>query len=365
MDTFFNDFYNLNISTGILWWALGAIVLTLLVKRFLSKYIARLFVKLLRKTGRRIDEPVFYQLLVAPLEAFLVWFIILLSLEKIRLPNAVKDYMVYHNVTLGNILQALSATLLIILFTWLLLRAIDFIADILKKRANLTEGQGDDQLIVFFKDFFKVILVIIGILLVLRFALGYNISNLVTGLGIMGAAIALATKESLENLIASFIIFFDKPFTTGDILKVHDVSGTVERIGLRSTRIRTDAKTYVTVPNKQMVDSIVDNHSLRTQRKAGVVLQIDTGTSPQKLQQFIAHIDQLLNGTPLVESHSVMLNDIVKDAFVVPVDYFTAPVDPQEFNHLKNDLNFKLLELLEKDGVSLSGERQELSVQRG
>ncbi len=77
----------------------------------------------------------------------------------------------------------------------------------------------------------------------------------------------MATRESLENLIASFIIFFDKPFMVGDLVKVQSITGTVEKIGLRSTRIRTDQKTYVTMPNKQMVDSIMDNLSLRAPRR--------------------------------------------------------------------------------------------------
>ena len=96
-----------------------------------------------------------------------------------------------------------------------------------------------------------------------RFVLNFNISNLITGLSIITAAVALATRESLENLIASFIIFFDKPFTMGDLVKVENITGNVERIGLRSTRIRTDQKTFITVPNKKMVDSILDNLSLR------------------------------------------------------------------------------------------------------
>ena len=91
-------------------------------------------------------------------------------------------------------------------------------------------------------------------LVIIRFAFGWNIGSLLTGLSIVGAAIALALKESLENLIASFIIFFDKPFATGDLVKVNAITGTVEKIGLRSTRIRTEQKTFVTVPNKQMVD---------------------------------------------------------------------------------------------------------------
>ncbi|MFX4531874.1 mechanosensitive ion channel domain-containing protein, partial [Acinetobacter baumannii] len=91
---------------------------------------------------------------------------------------------------------------------------------------------------LFFKDFFKVLIVINGILMIIHFSLHKNIGNLLTGLSIVGAALALATRESLENLIASFIIFFDKPFSAGDLVKVHAFTGVVEKIGLRSTRIR-------------------------------------------------------------------------------------------------------------------------------
>ncbi len=164
-------------------------------------------------------------------------------------------------------------------FIWLLLRIIDFIATILEKKANLTADQTDNQLIVFFRDFFKVIIAIIGLMMVLNYAFGLNVGSMITGLSIVGAGIALALRESLENLIASFIIFFDKPFTTGDLVKVNNITGTVEKIGLRSTRIRSDQKTYVSVPNKQMVDSVLDNLSLRTQRKGELKLEIGLTTS--------------------------------------------------------------------------------------
>src|SRR5439155_27022864 len=113
---------------------------------------------------------------------------------------------------------------------------------------------------------------------------------------IVGAAIALALRESLENLIASFVIFFDKPFTTGDFVRVQSVAGNVERIGLRSTRIRTTDKSYVTVPNKQMVDSILDNVTLRSQIRGEINLFIDLQTSPARIQQLLDAIKKYLSG---------------------------------------------------------------------
>src|SRR5882724_3032250 len=132
-------------------------------------------------------------------------------------------------------------------------------------------------------------------------------------------------RKALKNPIASLITFFAKPFTAGDVLKVNNISGTVERIGLRSTRIRTDQKTYVTVPNKQMVDGIVDNLTLRTQRKGELRLELSLSTPSDALFSTIEGIRTILENNK-VENSSAFLNDISGRAFLVNVDYFTSPV---------------------------------------
>ena len=79
---------------------------------------------------------------------------------------------------------------------------------------------------------------------------------MVAGLGIGGLAIALAAQDTLENVIASFIIFLDKPFKQGDYISVSGAKGVVERIGFRSTRIRTLEKSYLTIPNKIVAQNV-------------------------------------------------------------------------------------------------------------
>lgn len=226
---------------------------------------------------------------------------------------------------------------------------------ILHQRASLASDQSDNQLVVFFKDFFKVLIVIFGFLLILKFALHYQIGTLFTGLSIATAAIALATRESLENLIASFIIFFDKPFTTGDLVKVQNITGTVEKIGLRSTRIRTDQKTFVTVPNKQMVDSIMDNLSLRTQRKAFVQLELSGDTSRGSVNDLVIAIENMLGKKDKIEDHSVFLADISKNALIVQIEFFTASIPPEDFNDLRQDVNFSIVDLLSETNIQLAG----------
>lgn len=353
----FSDCYTLN--NPQLWYAIGAIALAWLIKRFVSKRFARFMVKQLNRSGRKINEEAFLNLLIRPLEVVFFWIVVIISLEKLELPDLVKNYVLLGKLTVSGVFKIISLIILISLVIWLLLRLIDYAAMVLETRANQTVSQGDNQLIVFFKDFFKVILVITGFLLILKFAFGQHIGNLLTGLSIVGAAIALATRESLENLIASFVIFFDKPFTTGDFVKVQNVSGIVEKIGLRSTRIRTDSKTFVTVPNKQMADSIVDNHSLRTQRRGLINIEIEAATGHEKITILINRLKQMLGEQKELESFAVHLSEIRHSLCTIPVEYFTAHIEIEEFNRIKNDINFRVIALLDELQVKLADPRPE------
>ncbi|MEP7319545.1 MAG: mechanosensitive ion channel domain-containing protein [Panacibacter sp.] len=198
----------------------------------------------------------------------------------------------------------------------------------------------------------------------LRFTFNYDVSKLITGLSIVGAAIALATKESLENLIASFIIFFDKPFTTGDLVKVQGFTGNVERIGLRSTRIRTDHKTYITVPNKQMVDTILDNISLRTQRRAEIKLEIGLSATLPQLKKLIPEIKNLLQ-QDAISSSVVFLSDTGKNAHIITVEFFSGMHQTiNEFNSLREEINFKVIELLSENKIELAAASTDIVVKQ-
>lgn len=331
----------------------GILLLLFILKRYLSRYVAGLLFIIITRMVRGVDKKTFVKLVVSPLEVFLMVLASLIALDKLTFPKALNVDI--YKANLHEFVDAISVIVLIIVFIWLLLRIMDFITMILHHRADQTADPTDNQLIVFFKDFFKVVLVIFGILLILKFAFHYNISNLLTGLSIATAAIALATRESLENLIASFIIFFDRPFTMGDQVKVQEITGTVERIGLRSTRIRTDQKTYVTVPNKQMVDSILDNLSLRTQRRAFVQLKLHAETPHAAVNQFVQRVkNSLTQRKDQVETNTVFLSDIVENAFIIHVEFFSAPIPVADFNDLRQQVNLSLINLMEEMNIRLA-----------
>lgn len=331
---------------------LFAIFLALLLRRFISKYLASLLYKLISKTNKNLHKAAFVNLIIPPLDLFLFLLISFIALDKLQYP-ADLNFKVY-KISIFQMVDALCNMALILSFIWLCLRAIDFMAMVLQEKAIQSNDQTDNQLVIFFKDFFKAILVLIGLLLILQFAFNKNVGNLITGLSIAGAAIALSTKESLENLIASFIIFFDKPFTVGDMVRVNNFSGTIEKIGLRSTRIRTDEKTYISVPNKQMVDSIVDNVSMRTQRKGFLQLEISLATTPQQLQALTPAIKQILQ-KPEIESISVFFKETGKNAHVFEVNYFTTMEQTLfDFFSLREEINLAIISLLSQNGVALA-----------
>ena len=340
---------------------LATIVVAIIIKRIVSKYVAHLLYKLVAKASKNLAKKSFSDLVVQPLNLFFVLLITFIAFEKLNFPEAL-DFKVY-KVTVKAIIECITNGTLVVAFIWLCLRVMDFIAMIMEEKAHQTNDLSDNQLIVFFKDFFKVILVIIGVLLVLRFSFHKNIGNLLTGLSIVGAAIALATRESMENLIASFIIFFDKPFIMGDVVKVQNFIGTIEKIGLRSTRIRTESKTYITVPNKQMVDSILDNITLRTQRKVEFRLELALSTSAAQLKELAPGIKSILQQYESIENYTANLIDTGKNAHIFAVEYFTSmPQEIYEFNDLREAVNLAIILLLETSKIELAATNTEIKL---
>jgi MscS family membrane protein len=340
----------------------GIILFMLILRHWISQYLAGLLYKVVKRIWKDVDRQSFVSLVFRPLGFFLIVLVSVAALYKLRFPSFLN--ITLFEFTFRQIIQASGTILLIGSFIALLLRMIDFIALLLSRRGNLQGDLSENQLIVFFKDFFKVILAILGILLMVRFAFGFPVGELLTGLSIVGAAIALALRESLENLIASFIIFFDKPFHTGDQVKVHSISGVVERIGLRSTRIRTEQKTYVTVPNKQMVDSLLDNLTERSHRRGDLRLELDLRTSATQVTAVIEKM-RLLFDAPPFESASVHLTDVSGSALVVTAEFYVpVQVTVSDFQEYRQTAYLTLMRELESMGVELAGAATEVRVRK-
>lgn len=333
-----------------------------MIKRYLSQWLAGLLFKEVRKWAPDIGQNEFADLLLRPLEYFFLLVAFMLTIDHLNFPPEL-NIVVYNGYSLKAVLTKVLELTLTISIIWIILRVIDFMSLMISKSADILHDKTDNQFIVFFRDFFKAIIFIFGAIAFIRILFGAALVNkIIAGLGIGAAALALAAKESIENLICSFIIFFDKPFRVGDTVRVDAIQGAVEKIGLRSTRIRTVDKTFVTVPNKKMVDSILDNISLRTQQRALMRLEVAGDTNADSLLQVLQDIKNLLQQHDKVaENFIVNLNDFTKDTYVIQIIYLTNVIEGVAYNGLRNELNLGFIKILERRNVKLASTKVEIN----
>lgn len=332
-----------------------------MIKRYLSRGVATLLYREVRRWAPEIGQHEFSHLLLVPLEYFLLLITFMLTIDHLNFPPEL-DVTVYNGFTVKMVLHTLMELALTISVIWIILRVIDFVSLMISKSADLSHDITDNQFIVFFRDFFKAIVFIFGAIAFIRILFGAVLVNkIIAGLGIGAAALALAAKESIENLICSFIIFFDKPFRVGDAVKVDSFQGNVEKIGLRSTRIRTLEKTYVTVPNKKMVDSVLDNLSLRTHQRAAMRLEIAGDTPADSIMEVLNDIRQLLISNERVQEGFVLnLNEFTKDTYVIQLIYLTQVIEGVPYNGLRNEINLAIIAIMERRNVKLSSTKVEI-----
>jgi len=180
---------------------------------------------------------------------------------------------------------------------WTAFRLIDLLADYLLRKARRTATRFDDLLIPLISRSLKVFAVAIGVLM---FAETFNLplAGLLSGLGIGGLALALAAKETLGNLFGSLTVLVDRPFEIGDWIKTDNVEGTVEAVGMRSTRVRTFYNSLITVPNSLLTTALVDNMGRRRYRRIKTMLSLQYDTPPEKIDAFCEGIRELIRRHP-------------------------------------------------------------------
>ncbi|RZK32337.1 MAG: mechanosensitive ion channel family protein [Hymenobacter sp.] len=348
------------LGNELLEYIIAAVIMFLgsVLNRVLSRLLSKALFRLTKRYTAGVTEGELHDLLIQPLGAllFLISFYLAFSVLRYPMPPlAVKGVEPWPKVVLLGIFHlGVIATVV-----WVITRLVDFALLVAQRRVELTATVGarrlDNQFLPFAKDLLKVFIVVIGMLVALGQVFGVNVTALIGGLGIGGLAVAFAAKESLENLLASFTIFIDQPFGVGDLVTAGTVSGTVEKIGFRSTRLRTAEKSYLTVPNKSMIDKPLDNLSLRTARRVGFTLIFDQKTTSDQLQAIIKEAVEAMESHPLVTKDVQMkFNSISPAGKEVTVQYFVETTSYDEYLDVKESLNYRLLEATEHHGGSFA-----------
>ena len=314
----------------------------------IKSIIIKILFKFFGKDHDNKDTVKFKDLLNKPLQYFLILIIFYFSISFISMP----DFMVYNqegDVNYSNIFSKCYNLFLLTTLFWVITRSIDFVGYKLKIKALKTESKVDDQLIPFAIDLAKVIVIVLAFVIILGDVFEVDITALVAGLGIGGVAFALASKESLENLLGSFTIFFDKPFTVGDIVTLGGVTGIVEKVGFRSTRIRTFDKSIVTVPNKNIISTELDNLGARPVRRVKFNIGLTYNTSVDNIKSIVADIQNLIDNHPMTNQDGrVRFLNFGASSLDIMVLYYVDSPDWEGLIDAQQKINYEIIDIVNK-----------------
>ncbi len=243
----------------------------------------------------------------------------------------------------------------ILLIVWFAIRLSDRTCAAWAKNSPNRESQTDHRMVQFVRGLARVLLVVVGATLFMQ-NLGYSVGSLLAGLGLGGAALALASKDLLSNVFGSVAIFWDRSFAVGDWVEIGQVEGNVEEVGLRNTKIRTFSNSLVTMPNSSLMTGSINNWTRMKKRRAQVRLHLDPTTPPAKLLELVHALRKRLSedDSMVADDYIVTLDTIERYSICLFVQFFTKSVVWKEHLESKQGFLIKAMESMLGLGVTLA-----------
>jgi len=328
-------------------WVLIATLLGIPMALVIAKLLSRGLIPLLRPLVRyltkeqddrqleRITGPIRLLMLVVAIHGIVMLF---------GLPLLVRQFW-----------SRVALALAVIGMTWLLSRLIDILAELTHRHLDRQSRPHNATTVGLLRRLGKVMVMVAGALVIL-YAAGVNITAALAGLGVGGIAVAFAAQKTLENLFGGITITSDQPVRVGDFCRFGDQVGTVEDIGLRSTRIRTPDRTLVSVPNGHLSSISLENFGVRDKIWFHPTIQLRYETSADQLRYVLAEIRQMLYAHPRVESQSARIRFAKFGACSLDLEVFAyvQATDYAVFLEVQEDLLLRIMDIVEASGTSFA-----------
>jgi MscS family membrane protein len=250
-------------------------------------------------------------------------------------------------------------------FFWFLLRVTGLTMQGLRIRAISGGRIGTGTLMVLAERLLTALLMVAAALAILGI-MGFNLTTVLAGLGIGGIAIAFAAQKTLENLFGGISVLADEVIRVGDYCRFGDRTGTVEDISLRSTRVRTDARTELSIPNGALATMSIENFTRRDKILFNPVLAIRYETTRDQLRYVLAEIRRMLYEHPKVESDSASIRfaNFDNSALRLEISAYVLTRDANEFNAIREDLLLRIMDIVERSGSGFAYPSQTLYFSR-
>ncbi|MGA8541449.1 MAG: mechanosensitive ion channel family protein, partial [Terriglobales bacterium] len=250
-------------------------------------------------------------------------------------------------------------------FFWFLLRVTSLTMQRLRIHAISSGRTGTGTLIVLAERLLTALVIVAAVLATLGI-LGFNLTTVLAGLGIGGIAIAFAAQKTLENLFGGVSVLADEVILVGDYCRFGDRTGTVEDISLRSTRVRTDARTELSIPNGALATMNIENFTRRDKILFNPVLAIRYETTADQLRYLLAEVRRMLYEHPKIESESASIRFANFDNSSLRLEIFSYALtrDANEFGAIREDLLLRIMNIVEKSGTAFAFPSQTLYFSR-
>ncbi|MGH9641959.1 MAG: mechanosensitive ion channel family protein, partial [Terriglobales bacterium] len=250
-------------------------------------------------------------------------------------------------------------------FFWLLLRVTGVVMQRLRRHAIAIGRLGTGTLMLLAERLLSAFLVTLGALAILAI-MGFNLTTVLAGLGIGGIAIAFAAQKTLENLFGGISVLADEVIRVGDYCRFGYRTGTVEDISLRSTRVRTDARTELSIPNGTLATMSIENYSRRDKILFNPPLAVRSDTTGDQLRYLLAEIRRLLYQHPMVEPETANIRfaNVDPSALRLEIFAYVRTRDANEFAAVREDLLLRISEIVGRAGTGFAFPSQTLYLGR-
>jgi MscS family membrane protein len=326
-------------------WAIttAAVVCAFVIGRLLVRLARPLLARLAGRTHTEWDDRL-VELMASPLG-------LVLALQALRIASPWLPLEARAMTTMAEAI-AIVTTLAVL---WTAFRGIDLARGVLERGAWAVDRPSSRSLLSIGARFAKVGALAISAIVALA-QLGVSVASLVAGLGIGGLAIALAAQKTVENLFGTLSIGVDQPMREGDFVKLYDFVGTVEQIGLRSTRIRTPDRTIITVPNGELAHQRIESFSVRDRLRLAATIGLVYGTTSQQMRTILAELEAILRRHPKIWSDTVVVcfKELAASSLDIEVVAWFQTTDGAEFQRIRQDLLLDFMAAIEQHGSAIA-----------
>ncbi|MBP1950198.1 mechanosensitive ion channel family protein [Virgibacillus litoralis] len=323
--------------------SIGIILLFLIFRKIFAKYIFKLLLRLSKKAPND-----FFSYIFIAFEKPVRWLFIIIGVY------VAVDYFPYLEQA-NPLFQNIIRSFVIFMISWGLYNLSASSSLFFTNIEERLDIDIDDILIPFLSKALRFIIVAISISVIAQ-EFGYNVSGFVAGLGLGGLAFALAAKDAISNLFGGIVIITEKPFTIGHWIKTESVEGVVEDITFRSTLVRTFADALVTVPNATLANESITNWSQMNKRQIMFYLRVTYDNPREKIETVVNQIEDLLKNHAEIHQETIFVSlDQYKEyGLDILLYFFTKTTDWGDYLNIREELNFKILEILENEGVTIA-----------